>query len=888
MPVPKRPSSPAALAALLACLLAALFAAPAQAQEQKRHVLFLNSYQNGYAWSDEILEGVRDALAHYAEPVDLQIEYMDTKRYRLEEIRDVLKPYYQQKYDGAHLDVIIAADNNAYDLLLETRGLLFRGVPVVFCGVNDFKPESIQRLRNITGVLEDPDMAATVEFALRLRPQFKRVVIIGDNSVTSAAITNQFRKTWPVFEGRLQYEYWDSYTLNEILERAAGLDSDTMIYFTPFYKGAHGELYSAEEVLQAIARHTTSMVFSSWRFLLGHGMVGGKVLSGQKMGRQAAEMAMRIMDGESASRIPVMPRIEEGWAFDWNVLQRFGIPEETLPEGSTVINKPDAFYRVEPRLLWIGLVFMVSLSVILVFLVLAIAQRRKVERKITAQLAFQEILMDTIPLLVCWKDTRQRYLGANKSFAQFFGLPGPEDIGGKSDADLAPGTLPLVQLAEWDREVIRTGLPLRGRGFTAMDRDGSHVWFEINKVPLRGLRGEVVGTLSTAEDVTRKVQLKQQLLQSQKMEAIGTLAGGIAHDFNNILTAIINSCELALMDLEDGSQTARDVNRALTAAQRGGRVVKQILAFSRPTLEGFASTDLAEVIAETVDLLRASLPRNIEIDTRIEPTGQVWANPNQIHQAIMNLCTNAFQALRDKGGRLRVTLGEEDVDEETSILLSIGPGRHLRLAVEDNGPGIPPEIADKIFDPFFTTKGTAEGTGLGLAVVHGIVKAHSGGIRMTSRPYRRTAFEIYLPCRTEQASVADAADAALVSGSERLLFVEDDPDQLETVPRLLADLGYRVTPAPDARQALRRIRDSAVPFDLVITDFDMPGMDGMAFTRRLEELDPALPVIMVSGRRNAAERATESPSIRRVVLKPYDRSTLAAAVRATLDDSPEH
>jgi CheY-like chemotaxis protein len=136
--------------------------------------------------------------------------------------------------------------------------------------------------------------------------------------------------------------------------------------------------------------------------------------------------------------------------------------------------------------------------------------------------------------------------------------------------------------------------------------------------------------------------------------------------------------------------------------------------------------------------------------------------------------------------------------------------------------------------------------------------------------------------------VADAADAALVSGSERLLFVEDDPDQLETVPRLLADLGYRVTPAPDARQALRRIRDSAVPFDLVITDFDMPGMDGMAFTRRLEELDPALPVIMVSGRRNAAERATESPSIRRVVLKPYDRSTLAAAVRATLDDSPEH
>lgn len=851
----------------------------AQAQQAKKHVLFLNSYENGYAWSDNVLDGVRQTMRHSPTPIDLQIEYMDTKRYRLADVREVLKSYYRQKYENTSFDLIICSDTNAFNFILDTRAALFPGVPVVFCGVNDFRSQWIENQTDITGVIERPDIASNILLAMHLRPQARRVIIIGDESVTSRAIVNEVKAVEPQFADRIRFEYWHAFNMQEILDRVSTLGDDAVVYFTPFYKGAHGELFTVQEVLQAVSERSSTMVFSSWHFMLGFGMVGGKVLSGFETGRAATLMGLRILDGTDPDDIPVQSEIPQSYVFDWEVLKRFNIATQSLPEGSLLINEPEAFYRINPQLFWLGLVFMISLSVILVFLVMAIAQRRKVEAEIKAQLAFQEILMDTIPLLVSWKDTQHRYLGVNKSFSDFFGPPDHETNTTPTKAALPP------QMVEWEREVIGTGRPLKGRSITATSPDGSTVWLEICKVPLRGVRGEIVGTLSTAEDVTHKVELKQQLLQSQKMEAIGTLAGGIAHDFNNILTSIINSCELALMDISEGSQTHEDIHRALVAAQRGGRVVKQILTFSRPSQEGFTATDVGEVIREVMDLLRSSLPRTIEVRTRIEPTAPVWANPDQIHQAVMNLCTNAFQELRAKGGKLTVSLREEDVDEVTAQLAAIGPGRHLCLSVADNGPGIAADIVDKIFDPFFTTKGTAEGTGLGLAVVHGIVKAHSGGIRVSSRPYRRTAFDIYLPCRIDPATEASAAAPQAIKGTERILFVEDDPDQLETVPRLLADLGYRTKTAPGGHEALEMLLKSGSRFDLVITDFDMPGMDGLSLSREIARLDPAMPVIMVSGRRNAAQRTSEVPSIRQMVIKPYSRNVLAAAIRAALEDN---
>ncbi|CCO24939.1 PAS/PAC sensor hybrid histidine kinase [Maridesulfovibrio hydrothermalis AM13 = DSM 14728] len=854
------------------------------AESEKENVLFLNSYQNGYAWSDDILEGVREVISTSGLAVDLHIEYMDTKRFKSEEFMDTLHTYYAYKYKDYDFSAIIVSDNNALNFMIRYEDSFFPGVPVVFCGVNDFKPKFISERAHYAGVVENPDIRANINIASRLIPGLKKVVVIGDKSVTSRAIMEQIRKVEPEFKESITFEYWNDFPLAELLSKARKMGKDEILLFTPFYKGAHGELYSAEEVLEIIYDNSQVMIFSIWEFLLGHGIVGGKLLSGFEQGRQAAEMAVDILRTGRMPLIRVIKPGDENNLFDYNVLEKFKIDESLLPEGSVIINAPDYFYRLDKNVFWNIIISLLVLSLILIMLVISILQRRKVEKRIKAQLSFQEILMDTIPLQICWKDKLQRYLGANRSFTNFFGMGSPLAIIGRRDSELKPDHAFAEQAARWDKEVIDTGKPML-RISWALSRNGQEpVWLEINKVPLYNERGQVVGTLSTAQDVTRKVNLEKQLLQSQKMEAIGTLAGGISHDFNNILTSIMNSVELAISDVDEGTITWKDLDRAIKAAQRGSRVVKQILTFSRPSQEGFKPTDIGEVVRETVDFIKASLPRNIEVTANVpEGASLVMADPTQIHQVIMNLCTNSFQSLRGLGGQIVVALTTVEVGDEQAQFMRVSPGLYMRLEISDNGPGIPVEIRDKIFDPFFTTKGKAEGTGLGLAVVHGLIKGHGGGISVNSTPYVKTSFDIYLPVKGQLRDVVRKSYGSLPLGQENILFVEDDEDQLETTPRILESLGYQVTALGNPEQALRVILEDPKRFDLMITDYDMPKTNGLELAKEVQAVAPDIPVLVVSGRRNVLSYVAESKddikNVRKVLMKPYNKTIIADAIR---------
>ncbi|MDP3427392.1 MAG: ATP-binding protein, partial [Humidesulfovibrio sp.] len=365
------------------------------------------------------------------------------------------------------------------------------------------------------------------------------------------------------------------------------------------------------------------------------------------------------------------------------------------------------------------------------------------------------------------------------------------------------------------------------------------------------------------------------------------LAGGIAHDFNNILTTILNSAELALLDSPEGSEMTSDLLRVLKASQRGSQLVRQILAFSRPSQAGFVAVNVAEVVRETLSLLSASLPRNITVreDIRRDPA-LALADPIQLHQVFLNLCTNAFQAMREVGGDLLLTLHDETLDAPAAEALSLTPGRYLRLCISDTGPGISGDIQDKIFDPFFTTKGKAEGTGLGLAVVHGIITAHKGAVVVSSIPWERTSFDIYLPLLERGDEAHQAQGEQVRRGQGRILFVEDDQDQLATIPRVLGRLGYEVAGSSSAAQALRALGDAPGSFDLVLTDFDMPGVNGVEFARRLLAEHPGLPVIMVSGRLHSGEMPPDlPPNIMRVLAKPYSQGVLSEALRDILGNA---
>ncbi|NDV26998.1 ATP-binding protein [Desulfovibrio sp. JC010] len=878
------------LIAVTLLILSILFSSAAMAESEKRNVLYLNSYQNGYKWSDDILEGVRDFFNESGMNIDLHIEYMDTKRFKDEEFMEILHSYYVFKYQKYKFSAIVVSDNNALNFMLRYRETFFPDVPVIFCGINDFRPELIAGLDKYCGVLENPDIKDNIELALKINPNLHKVVVVGDQSVTSQAIREQIKKAEPLFRGVLNFEYWNDMPLVDLLARSRTMTKDEILLFTPFYKGAHGELFSSEEVLSIIYQNSPVMIFSVWEFLLGHGIVGGKLLSGTDQGRKAAEMALHVLKTGKMPKQRVIKATNEYYMFDYNVLERFKINSDLLPDDSVIINEPDYFYKLDKQVFWTIIVSILGLSMILVMLIISILQRRKVEKRIKAQLSFQEILMDTIPLLICWKDKKQQYLGANHSFTDFFGLGSPWSLVGLTDSEIEVHKRFAEQAAVWDKKVLQTGKPRMGINWSLI-RDGEEpVWLEINKVPLYNEKGAVVGTLSTAEDVTRKVNLEKQLLQSQKMEAIGTLAGGIAHDFNNILTSIMNSVELALSDIEEGTLTYKDLDRAIKAAQRGSRVVKQILTFSRPSQEGFKATAIGEVVKETVDFIKASLPRNIRVSANVpEGAPLVMADPTQIHQVIMNLCTNSFHSLKGRGGNIDVTLTTVEVEDEQAQFMRVAPGVYLRLEITDNGPGIPVEILDKIFDPFFTTKGKAEGTGLGLAVVHGLIKGHGGGISVSSTPDVRTCFEIFLPVQGQLRDVVRKSYGALPMGQENILFVEDDEDQLETTPRILESLGYEVTALASPEKAFSLIVDEPGRFDLMITDYDMPHTNGLELARMVQDVAPELPILVVSGRRNVLSYVSDSEydvkSVRRVLMKPYNKNVIADAIREVLSST---
>ncbi len=441
-----------------------------------------------------------------------------------------------------------------------------------------------------------------------------------------------------------------------------------------------------------IGEHSDAPIYTCWDFLGGAGTVGGRVIQGREHGRLAASMVLRILSGERASDIPRVAPVGDLYLFDYNGLKRFHIPEGGLPRGSEILNKPYYFFRINPQIFWIIMVALALLAATLVFLVINISRRRTVEEKIRAQLSFLTLLLDNIPQLVFWKDRDQRYQGANRAFAAFFGLPDPAVVVGKTNPEVLPRWWDHAGMAEEaDREVMRSETPRRLMRLEFSRDDGDPAWLELNKVPLRDRKGHVVGTLSTAEDFTDKERLEARLRQSQKMEAVGTLAGGLAHDFNNILTTIINSTEMALLDLEGDSQTAEDLRRVLAASRRGAGIVRQILTFSRPSRENFREADIAGPVMEATGLLAATLPGNIRLETDIQVvTAMCRADPNQIHQVVMNLCANAYQALRRTGGVIRVVLGTVRLSDEEGLPLDLPAGRYLRLCVADDGPGIDP------------------------------------------------------------------------------------------------------------------------------------------------------------------------------------------------------
>lgn len=400
--------------------------------------------------------------------------------------------------------------------------------------------------------------------------------------------------------------------------------------------------------------------------------------------------------------------------------------------------------------------------------------------------------------------------------------------------------------------------------------------------------------VGVARDITERLQARQereelqaQLRQSQKMEAIGTLAGGIAHDFNNILGAIMGYTELALIDAPVGEPIHDHLEEIRKASSRAKDLVAHILAFSRQTEMARKPLTITPIIKEALKMLRASLPTTIDIRQSIDAgVGRILADPTQIHQIMMNLCTNAAHAMRDKGGQLTIELHEVALPDGPLVQrFDIHPGRYVQLTVADSGVGIDAGILDKIFDPFFTTKVRGEGTGMGLSVVHGIITSHGGAIEVESAPGEGTRFDIYFPAiETDKDERETMVVDAPPTGKEKVLLVDDEPALIELGTRVLTYLGYDVVSKTSSLDALKLFEDNPQDFDLVITDFTMPNMTGGELSKKMLTVRPDLPIIMCTGFSEVFnEEKAKELGIRGYVMKPISIHDLAQTCRNVLD-----
>lgn len=499
----------------------------------------------------------------------------------------------------------------------------------------------------------------------------------------------------------------------------------------------------------------------------------------------------------------------------------------------------------------------------------------------------QELLLDNIEAQVWYLTDVETYGIVNKAMADFLGMQ-KENLEGKKLRDILSKEEARACIT-FNKEIFREKKQIRTEQWLKNGKEEPHAFYVV-RTPKLDNNGNIEYVVCTAHDITErkrmekeKKKLEARLRQAQKMEAIGTLAGGIAHDFNNILFPILGYSEMLMNDAPDNSDLKRDLSIIFNGTKRARDLVKQILAFSRQREYDLKPIKVHLVVKEALKLIRSSIPATIDIMQNIIDCELVMADYTQIHQVAINLLTNAYHAMEKKGGKLKVTLKELDL--RVDDLKGMPPGTYVRLTVSDTGIGMDQSTIDRIFDPYFTTKKEGKGTGLGLAVVHGIIKSHGGHISVYSEPGKGSEFHVYLPVIKAQQETKQIEIQPIKKSNERILVVDDEKMVVEIQQKMLKRLGYDVTSCTSSVEALKAFQANPDNFDLIITDMTMPNMTGDQLAQKIMEIRTDIPIILCSGfSEKMSNEKAKSLGIKKFLMKPVLIKDLSITIRRALDN----
>lgn len=546
--------------------------------------------------------------------------------------------------------------------------------------------------------------------------------------------------------------------------------------------------------------------------------------------------------------------VRKDWPILAGILQK-AIDSISLEERTAIyrqwvpnLYEPDFDYRLFWRVLAVFLAALAGLIFWIRKLTGEIKQRKRAEERLAGANRLLQTIVNTAPMRIFWKDRESRYLGCNLAFARDAGLSHPEELIGKDDYQF-PWKEQAEKFRGDDEQVIDTGVAKLAYEEQLASPDGELLWIRTSKVPLRNEQQEIIGMLGIYEDITERKQLKAQLMQAQKMEAIGQLAGGVAHDFNNKLAVILGYAELALMQTSEAQPLFHPLQQIQQAAESSAGLTRQLLAFARRQPVVPKVLDLNKNIHGLLQMLHRLIGVDIELVWR--PGADLWPvrmDPTQMDQVLANLSVNARDAMG--GGRLTIETANLTIDgADCAAYPGCTPGDYVSLTVSDNGCGMDAATQAKIFEPFFTTKDVGKGTGLGLSTVFGIVQQNEGLIKVFSQPGQGTSFKIYLPRHggTEEPLNPQPSAVHPQKGNECILLVDDDPSIRGTVAMMLDTLGYRVVEARSPAEAIDLAEQHANEVRLLITDVIMPEINGSDLAMRLAPNHPDLKCLFMSG-----------------------------------------